>query len=197
MNLTQSFLHNSLLHRIRPQSYFYNTYICCCEKQIILKVKLLFCLPLTRDRCSYFVFGVWYLRTYFFLKYQSYFVERSCLLLIHCAWKEMPSSSLGISIGCILHFRPGAGFFCVSCNMSRRYFGSQESTLWQISGFCFLCRLSLLSSQSLTSNQRNPIMPYFFWKHFLFLHLISFLHWNDLKKNDSLQPLIQILLHSI
>ena len=96
MNLTQSFLHNnSLLHRIRPQSYFYNTYICCCEKQIILKVKLLFCLPLTRDRCSYFVFGVWYLRTYFFLKYQSYFVERSCLLLIHCAWKEMPSSSLG------------------------------------------------------------------------------------------------------
>ena len=146
-----------------------------------------------------FIFRLWslVLENILLFKVSKLLCGKICLLLIHCAWKEMPSSSLGISIGCILHFRPGASFFCVSCNMSRRYFGSQESTLWQISGFCFLCRLSLLSSQSLTSNQRNPIMPYFFWKHFLFLHLISFLPWNDLKKNDSLQPLIQILLHSI
>ena len=62
------------------------------------------------------------------LRYQSYFVSRSCLLLIHCAWKEMPSSYLGINIGRSLYFRGGAGF-CISRNMSRRCLGSQESTL--------------------------------------------------------------------
>lgn len=138
-----------------------------------------FCLPLTRDRHAY---SIHWLLLENLLPFKTAKLsktrERLYLLLIHHAWREMPSSYPWKGIG--WYPSPKERGWLLLCFMWHvtQVSRATAANLFLLFFFFFSCGQSVLCSQSLTSHQRSPIilsLP----KPFSFSKAISFFSWSD------------------